>query len=161
MIVVSNTSPLINLAWIGCLNLLNDLFQRILIPQAVWDETVGVGQGRPGAPETAAAAWIERCQVKNTNLVLALRQDLDAGEAEAIALAVERSAALLIMDERLGRETVERFGIRPIGTIGVLVAVKRSGLIPHIRPHLDTLRSEAGFYIADTLYRHVLTDNAE
>lgn len=145
MIVVSNTSPLINLAWIGRLNLLNDLFQRILIPQAVWDETVGVGRGRPGAPETAAAVWIERRQVENTNLVLALRQDLDVGEAEAIALAVEQSADLLIMDERLGREVAERFGIRPIGTIGVLVAAKRSGLITHIKPHLDTLRGEAGF----------------
>lgn len=158
MIVVSNTTPLINLAWLGRFDLLHDLYQRVLIPDAVWEETVGKGKGRPGASEVVEATWIERLKVANSDLVLALRQDLDDGEAEAIALAVEQRAGLLIMDERLGRQTAEQFGIRYIGTIGMLISAKQKGSIAHVKPYLDALRRDAGFYVSDPLYRRILLD---
>lgn len=158
MIVVSNTTPLINFAWLGRFDLLHDLYQRIFIPDAVWEETVVKGRGRPGTSEVAETPWIERLKVTNSDLVIALRQDLDAGEAEAIALAVEQKAGLLIMDERLGRQTAEQFGIRCVGTIGVLISAKRKGSITHITPYLDALRRDAGFYISDSLYRRILVD---
>ncbi|MGC9397212.1 MAG: hypothetical protein ACP5J4_20395 [Anaerolineae bacterium] len=96
MTVVSNASPLINLAPIGQLALLPALYDKICIPEAVWQEVVVAGQGLPGAEVIATATWITRYTVTNSTLVAALRQDLDAGEAEAIALALELQAELLL-----------------------------------------------------------------
>jgi predicted nucleic acid-binding protein len=79
--------------------------------------------------------------------VQALQQELAAGEAEAIALALEIGADFLLMDEHLGRETAAHLGLRCVGLVGVLIAAKRNGLIQAIKPHLDTLRNIAGFRI--------------
>jgi hypothetical protein len=89
VIVVSDASALINLARIGELDLLRRLYSGLVIPQAVWREVVVEGAGQPGADEVDAASWIEAKEVTNEHLVRALRQDLDAGEAEAIVLALE------------------------------------------------------------------------
>jgi len=161
MTVVSNTSPLINLAWIGQLDLLRELYGKLLIPEAVWDEIVTQGIGQPGAEEVRTATWITINAVKNAHLVLALRQELDAGEAEAIALALESGAVLLLIDERIGRETARHFGLDYTGVIGVLIEAKRRGLIDSIKPYLDRLRDVAGFRIREALYNRVLQDEGE
>lgn len=96
MIVVSDASALINLARIGELGLLRQLYGEIVIPQAVWQEVVVEGAGQPGADAVGKASWIRAKEVTNEHLVRALRQDLDAGEAEAIALVLELKAHLLI-----------------------------------------------------------------
>jgi predicted nucleic acid-binding protein len=88
-----------------------------------------------------------------------LSQDLDLGEAEVIAL--EHPADIVIMDERLGRQTAAYFGLRCIGTIGILVAAKRQGAIPAIRPDLERLKYQQGFYISERLYDRVLADAGE
>lgn len=121
MKVVSNASPLINLARIGKLGLLRDLYEELTIPDAVWREVVLEGAGQPGADEIESAAWILRQAAGNRELVRALRQDLDAGEAEAIALSLEIGADLLLIDEHLGRDTARHLGLRYIGLIGALV----------------------------------------
>lgn len=159
--VVSDASALINLARIGELDLLRRLYGELLIPEAVWREVVVEGAGQPGAEEVGAASWIETRDVANENLVRALRQDLDAGEAEAIALALEVGADLLLMDERLGRETARYLGVRYVGLIGVLVVAKRSGVIDAIKSRLDRLREGAGFRVSDALYARVLRDEGE
>ena len=161
MNVVSNASPLINLARIGKLGLLRDLYGALVIPQAVWQETVVAGAGQPGADQIRDAAWIQTREVLNKPLVLALRRELDAGEAEAIALAVEIGADLLLMDERLGRETAHHLGVRQMGLIGVLIGAKRKGIIETIKPVLDALRDIAGFHVSDNLYQRVLHDQGE
>jgi len=119
------------------------------------------GEGQVGANEIKAASWIKTERVKNLELVKALRQELDAGEAEAIALALEAHAELLLMDERLGRDTARHLGLRFIGLIGVLVEAKRRRLIPTIKAELDALRDVAGFRIAQELYWRVLKDEKE
>ena len=83
MSIVSNASPLINLARIGKLDLLRHLYGELVIPEAVWREVVIEGEGQPGADEIKAATWIKRQLVTNRQLVQALRQELDVGEAEA------------------------------------------------------------------------------
>jgi predicted nucleic acid-binding protein len=93
--------------------------------------------------------------------VRALRQDLDAGEAEAIALAVETDAPLLIMDEQHGRARADHFEIPCVGVIGVFIEAKDSGHIQAVRPYLDALRESAGFHISDQLYHRVLRDEGE
>jgi uncharacterized protein len=161
MMVVSNSSALINLSRIGKLTLLRDLYTEVHIPEAVWQEAVVRGEGQAGANEIKMAPWIRTERVKNLGLVKALRQELDAGEAEAIALALEAQAELLLMDERLGRDTARHLGLRFIGLIGVLVEAKKRRLIPTIKAELDALRDVAGFRIAQELYRRVLEDEKE
>jgi len=119
------------------------------------------GADHPGAEAVSAASWIVRCAVTNRPLVHALRQELDGGEAEAIALAVEISDSLLLMDERLGRDTARHFGIRYTGVVGVLIEAKHKGYVQAIQPLLDALRDLAGFHISAALYRRVLQDEEE
>lgn len=148
MIVVSDASPLINLSVVGHLELLHQLYGSLKIPQAVSKEIIKADQSVP--------SWIEICPVSNKALVTALIVELDPGEAEAIALAVELSADLLLIDERIGRKMAARFGLRFTGILGVLVEAKNKGLIPAIKPIVDDLRFKAGFWVGESLYRRVL-----
>ncbi len=161
MSTVSNASPLISLARIGKLDLLRHLYGELTIPSAVWQEVVIEGVGQPGASDVEAAAWIKRRAVTNRELVRALQQELDAGEAEAIALALEIGAELLLMDERLGRETARHLGLRYTGLIGILIEAKRKDLVGAVKPQLDALRDVAGFRVSDALYTRVLQDEGE
>lgn len=156
MIVVSDTSVIINLAWLNQLDLLQTLYHEVTIPPAVWEEIVINGAGKPGSDEVQAATWIRVKKAKNSNLVHSLQQTLDRGEAEAIALAIELDAKLLLMDERLGRETAQSFDLPVIGLIGVLIEAKEQNLIPLLQPYLYRLRHVIGFHISTTLYEHVL-----
>lgn len=159
MRVVSNASPLINLARIGRLDLLCQLFDALIVPEAVWREVVIEGTGQAGAEEIAKAKWITTVRVDNTSLVTALRQELDAGEAEAIALALEQKADLLLMDERLGRETAHHLGLRYIGLIGSLVEARSRGIIASVIPLLDALRDQAGFRVSTALYARIVAED--
>lgn len=161
MIVVSNASPLINLARIGRLDLLERLYGRLVVPDAVWQEVVVDGDGQPGAAEIKAAGWIRVRTVEDRRLVLSVQRELDPGEAEAIALALEMDAALLLMDERLGRESARYLGVRCTGLVGLLVEAKRKGLIPAVKPLLARLRDIAGFRLSNALVLRVLQDEGE
>ncbi|MCD5417073.1 DUF3368 domain-containing protein [Candidatus Bipolaricaulota bacterium] len=161
MKIACNASPLINLARIGKLGLLRDLYEELIIPEAVRHEVVVEGAGQPGAEEVKAADWIKTQSVTNRDLKRALRQELDAGEAEAIVLALEIGADLLLMDERIGREVAGHLGIRYTGLIGILIEAKRKGRISAIKPHLDSLRNIAGFRVSNELYSRILQDEKE
>jgi hypothetical protein len=97
MIVVSNTSPLTNLAAIGQFALFHQLYGRLHIAEGVWEEMNARGQHWPCRDEVATADWVERHTVQNQALVTALRRDLDKGEAETIALALELGANLVLL----------------------------------------------------------------
>jgi predicted nucleic acid-binding protein len=147
MSVVSNSSPLIALAVIGSLDLLQALYGEIHIPEEVFTEVVIRGAGRPGASEVAGARWIVRHALVNRLVVAQLLDSgIDAGESEAIALATELSARLLILDERRGRSVARERNLLVTGTLGVLIAAKYSGLVPAIKPLLDGLLV-AGVYL--------------
>lgn len=161
MTVVSDASPLVSLARIETLSVLPALYPSVVLPEAVWEEVVVAGQGQPGANTIREASWVERRTVANRELVRALRQDLDPGEAEAIALAVEMESVLLLMDEKHGRETADHFDLSCVGTIGLLIEAKRNGHIRAVRPYLDALQERAGFRISDRLYRRVVRDEGE
>jgi predicted nucleic acid-binding protein len=156
MTIVSNTSPIINLAAIDQLTLLRTLFDHIVIPQAVYDEIVITGAGEPGAREVLEFDWISSYQVKNRPLVDSLGIELDAGEAEAIACAIELKADRLLIDEQRGRTIAQRLGLSVTGIIGVLIEAKRRGEASHVKPELDALIAKAGFWIDRALYEQVL-----
>jgi uncharacterized protein len=161
MNVVSNASPLINLSRIGRIDLLSSMYGTLVVPDAVWNEVVIEGHGLPGAEMIKSCSWIKKKEIQNVPLVLTLRQDLDAGEAEAITLALEMKADLLLMDERLGRDTAQHLGIRCLGLIGVLVEAKNRKLIDKVKPLIMALRDLAGFRVSQTLIDRVISDTNE
>ncbi len=156
MKVVSNTSPLTNLAAIGQFDLLRQLYGQLWLAPQVWEELNAGGIAWPGSAEVATAEWIHICEIRSQTLVAALRTDLDAGEAASIALAVEIEADLILLDEREGRRIAQRLEIPVIGVLGVLLGAKKETLISTLHPMLDTLRHTAGFYVSEAVYHHVL-----
>lgn len=161
MIVISNTSPLTNLAAIDRFDLLRTLFSQVYVPTGVVDELSAGGGEWPGAAETKNADWIQIKQVGNRSLVDALRLDLDGGEAETIALALELEADLVLLDEQAGRFAAQHFKLNVMGVVGLLVRAKSKGLISEVRPLLDALRWQAGFYLSEPVYRHALVLSGE
>lgn len=159
--IVSNTSPLMNLAIIGQLKLLRKIFPRIAVPEEVWKELTIDGRGKPGADEIMTADWIEILSVRNTELVTYLCKDLDIGESAAIALAVERKAKMILLDETDGRNIAEYYNLPKTGLIGILIRAKKRHLITEIRPFLDDLRTQANFWISQRLYERILSETNE
>jgi uncharacterized protein len=154
VIVVSDASPITNLAAIGQLDLLRQLYQRVVIPDAVYRELTTAGGVYPGAV-AQSLNWIETQPVSNRVLVIALRAELDEGEAEAIALAQALPADLVLIDEHFGRAVANRFGLRVIGILGVLIEAKNRDMIPEVKPLVDRLINN-GFRIGQDLYARVL-----
>jgi predicted nucleic acid-binding protein len=156
MIVVSDTSSLTNLAAIGQFDLLRRLFEQIAIPEGVWTELNAYGKRWPGSLEVESAVWIKRYAVKDQRLVTTLRRDLDHGEAESIALALELNSNLVLLDEKEGRHAAQRLGLSVMGVVGVLLLAHAKNEIDHVKPYLDALRQTAGFYLSESLYQAVL-----
>ena len=161
MIVVSNTSPITNLAAIGQLNLLQQLYQQIVIPQAVYQELTRYGETIPGAIEVQTLPWIQRQTVADRTLVTSLSYQLHEGESEAIALAIELNADWLLIDEQLGRKVASERGLRLAGIIGTLIEAKRRGFISAVKPYLDDLITRADFWVSQALYARVLQIEGE
>lgn len=158
-LVLSDSSTLIHLAAIGRLPLLREIYQKIAIPAAVWREVVEEGKRRAGAAEVEAArksGWIEVLLPTNEPLVHLLKRDLDEGEAEVLALAIERQADLVLLDETDARRVAERYGLRKTGVVGLLIRAKREGKIASLREELDKLQNQAGLWIAERLYLQAL-----
>ncbi len=126
MIFVSNTSPVTNLAAIGQLDLLKHLFGRVLIPEAVARELSAAPADTPAAPDLPNLEWIQISPVADRAWVRSLLEELHPGEAEAIVLACEKKAYLLI-DENRGRRKADSLGLRHLGVLGVLIRAKRGG----------------------------------
>lgn len=153
-VVVSNTTPLIALAWLKRLDLLPALFGNIHIPQAVYDEIVPNPEAI-GAAELQAVSWLIISPVKDTLAVSLLLDQLDAGESEAIVLARELQAGLLLMDERRGRRRAMQANLNVVGTLGILIQARRQNMTGLLRPQLDRLR-QLPFRMSEQLYQDVL-----
>ncbi len=161
MIVVSNTSPVLNLARIGRLELLHVLYQQVIIPSAVSEELVASKRDLAPAIDLASAPWLIVAPARDQNRVRRLREDLDPGEAEAIVLAIERRAHLLLVDERRARRKATAAGLTVTGLLGIVARAKRAGLIARAKPVLDELIQIARFWIAPELYAEVLKELGE
>lgn len=155
--IISNASPLIALSNIGQLELLKKLFQKISIPQAVYQEVVKEGKGRSGTVEVEKAIkqWMEIVEVKNLDKVNTLRAILDYGEAEVIVLAQEIKADLLLLDNKEPRLFAKHLGFNVIGTVGVLILAYKKGFLKDPVEKIFELR-EKGFYISDRLLKEII-----
>jgi len=156
VIVVSNSSPITNLAAVGQLAILHQLYETVFIPDAVYTELTTSDSAQPGGAEVQTLSWIQAKPVMDRALVTALQMDLDPGEAAAIALAVELKANLLLLDERRGRTVAARFGLRFVGLLGLLIEAKRKGCLAAVKPILEDLVMKAGFWVSQQLYTRVL-----
>ena len=156
MIVVSDTSPINNLAAINQLHLLQQLYEIVFIPEAVYRELTEPDFPVAGSIEVQTLDWIQTRTVTNRTVIEALADELDKGEAEAIALALELGADQVLIDERLGRRIAARLNLRYTGILGILVEAKNRRLISEVKPLLDALIDRAGFWVAAPLYSSVL-----
>lgn len=161
MIVVSDTSPIINLSIIGRLDLLHKLYGTIIIPISVYNEITVKGKSMPGSDEIKDSRYFKISKAKDRDLLISLENLLDIGEAEAIVLAIETKADLILIDETKGRELAEQFNLKSLGLLGVLVEAKNKRLIKKVKPLLDELITKAGFWIGKALYKKVLISAEE
>jgi len=143
------------------LDLLIDFYGKIIVPEAVWREIVIEGAGRKevqGIKNLRDKGFIEIVHLNDTPFLKLLRMDLDEGEAEAIAWAVDNNADLILLDESEARSVATYYNLKKTGVIGILIKAKISGKIPSLKKELDKLREIAGFWISDDLYRMVLEE---
>ncbi|MCI4624951.1 MAG: DUF3368 domain-containing protein [Candidatus Magnetoovum sp. WYHC-5] len=159
MKIVSDSSPIISFAKIKNIALLRQVLKKIIVPKAVYDEIVNQGYERFGAIEIEKADWIEIIKINNYSKINKLRAGLGLGERESIVLAEELEAILLIND-RLGRQEAENRGITCFGTLRVLKEAKKKGFIKKIKPLIDELMKQ-GLYLKDSVYLKFLKDIGE
>jgi hypothetical protein len=163
MRAVSNTSPLSNLASIGRLHLLRSQFTEVLIPQAVVRELSAHPDPQAlGLIQTAMREqWIKPAAVSDSPILKLLLLQLHRGEAEAIALASEMQADMVLIDEQEGRQLATQASLSVTGVLGVLLRAKHTGQITAIKPEIAALRSKARFFISASLEAKVLKATGE
>ena len=147
MVVVSNSSPIIALAEIAQLPLLAHLFESVLIPPAVAAEITPTVSTLP--------AWLRMVPLQEAVPADVIRPSLGHGEREALSLAAELDADWLILDDLAARRVARTLHLRVTGTLGVLLASKRRGFIPLVRPSLDRL-IEQSFFLSPQLYAELM-----
>ncbi len=143
MIVVSDTSAITTLLQIGKAGLLEELYQEVLIPEAVRSELLILHSSLPD--------FIQFFSVKDKNAVARLLKELDHGEAEAIVLAKEKNADILLMDELEGRAIAKREGVNFVGLLGVLVQAKFRGFIPSVNEVLCEIENGTTFFVSQQI----------
>ena len=138
MTVVCDSTPLIHLSAMGRLDLLAQVFGEVLIPEAVYREVVDQGVGLPGAREVAAASYLGVRPDPAPPAVLPGARRLGAGERACLALALELSASLVVMDDLLARRVAAALGLAVTGTVGILLSAARRQLV-ELEPAFDQL----------------------
>jgi uncharacterized protein len=147
--VVCDTGPLIALSLVDHLQLLQQLFGRVVVPRAVLDEVSAGGAERPGSQAILSADWFEILDGVKPDPLLAA--EVGAGEAAAIASAYEVDARFVLLDDRKARRIATgAYRLRVIGSAGLLVVAKRAGAIPAVLPLLDAMVA-GGYYLSRRL----------
>jgi predicted nucleic acid-binding protein len=158
-LIVSNTTPIINLAEIGRLDVLQGLFGKVVVPPAVVNELLAKRALFPNAAD--AATCFEVVHPEARLLARGFRSVAHAGEAECLALAMEHPGSFLILDDLQARALASANGIPFTGTLGCLVEAKARGIVDAVAPLIEKLRVSARFWISLELETQVLNDAGE
>lgn len=152
MILVADSSALIALSICNSLGLLDQLFQEVLVPTAVYDECI-----KPGKPEAKALEVYLKDKVCNVDMSYFVYLDAyaDAGESEAMVLYKQKSADKLLIDDKRGRKVAKINNINIIGSMGVLLSAKQNGLISEIKPLISQV-SNSRIHLDSSLIEMVL-----
>lgn len=153
MIVVSDSSPLIALASVDHLDLMQLLFDTVIIPASVRDEVMG--STAKIAVELSPFIRVEPVAAELP--VRFLKLNLHAGESEAIALALERGIQGVILDDKQAREIADELGLKVIGTLGLLILAKQKGLLSAMRPIMSQIIERVNFRIAPSVLNRALS----
>jgi predicted nucleic acid-binding protein len=148
-VVIADTTCFIILDKIGELELLKSVFGKIITTPVIVSE---FGQPLPD--------WVEIRAVQDIHLQESLQIDVDAGEASAIALAIELAPALLILHDLEARHLAKQLNLTHTGTLGIILRAKRTGHIKSVKPIIEKMKN-TNFSISDNLYRHVLMEANE
>ncbi len=159
MIVIADTTPLISLMKIGHLDLINQLFGEIQIPNAVFHELIYNTKFPDEIQQIKACPFIKTVIIKDVKSVELLKRStgLDTGESEAIILSDTIKNSLLLMDEAKGRQVAKQMGIQLMGTVGILLAAYKSQLLckEQILECINILKI-TGRHISDKLYKQLI-----
>lgn len=156
---ITNTSPLILLAKLDRLDLLRLGVDKVLVPSAVFKEIGAKGDVATKRVEAYRGVWLEECKVTRPELARLL-PDLGEGEVEVIVQAMQENIVDVCLDDQDARRIARRVGLQPIGTVGLLIAAKKRGLIPSLRAELDKLRA-FGFWASERLVEQALREAGE
>jgi hypothetical protein len=151
--VVSNTTPIISLLKIDKLHVLKELYGVIYLPLEVFNE-IEAGKNKDFYVDLSKFEWIKIQKIKNKKSLYYFL-DLDKGEAEAIVLATEIGADLIILDETLGRFHAKHAGLKVTGTLGILLKAKQLGFVSELKSLLLELRIK-GIWLSDRLIEEML-----
>ncbi|MBI4617522.1 MAG: DUF3368 domain-containing protein [Planctomycetes bacterium] len=157
MIVVSDASPLIVLDAIGQLTLLPELFGPVIVPSAVGEE-LARGRDRPIVPDDHVWMSVRSPRRPGGHGV---RPALGTGEREAIELALELQADLLLIDEAPGRREAERLRLTFTGVLGILGIAKQAGRIPSVRELIERIQRETSFRLSPGVIEQALEEAGE
>jgi predicted nucleic acid-binding protein len=149
--VFSNTTPFIALSSVGLLHVLPSIFGEIVVAPSVVDECSE--GGRILVPDLKSLSWI-KVQAVQSDMRLPVLFELDRGERDTLLLAALSPKALVIIDERLGRNMAEYMGLQVTGTLGVLAKARTLGLIPSFLQAAHGMR-EQGIYFQEGLVNRI------
>ncbi|MBQ9378078.1 MAG: DUF3368 domain-containing protein [Schwartzia sp.] len=147
---VVNSSPLIALSGLRRLDILQKLYGEVLIPDAVYREISAKQESVCRQSVDESRSWLRICPIENQLAKRFFKARLHDGEVEAMILAQERKADLLIMDDALAKKHAEYLGICVTGTLGVLIRARQTGIIEVLKPMICQLQ-ENHIYISDAL----------
>jgi len=154
MIVVADTGPIISLAVIDKLSILDSLFESVSIPEAVWEELLNYVE-----IFNIPQIYNYENNVKKVNSKYELEQLVDKGELEAILLSKEINADYLLIDDKKARTIAEEMSIACIGTIAVLIKAKSKGIIKELRELFIEMLNKKRYYSVDLLNKVLLANN--
>jgi len=159
--IVADSSPLISASRANRLYLVKKVYRALILPEAVYNEIVVQGKGKAGALEIKKAKnnWIQVMAVQNKKAVQSLQIKFGSGESEAIVLAEELEAMLLVDEGAVISEARKR-GIPITSTIMMLLEAKTKGFISNLKKELDKF-IKAGFRLDETLYQNILHQAGE
>jgi uncharacterized protein len=154
-VVVSDTSPIHCLHDLRLLEILPQLFGTVLVPPAVARELKAPAPGiAPVDPVLIPSLRVRAPE--DATVVQQLMKRLHAGEAEALALAVEVKPDVVLIDEKTGRAVAKELGLVPLGVLGTLVNAKRAGLISQVAPMMMRLKRELDFRVSAQVEQRIL-----
>ncbi|MGN6369783.1 MAG: DUF3368 domain-containing protein [Phycisphaerae bacterium] len=159
-IIISDTSPIRALNHLKMLSLVGQLYGELIIPPAVELELRTPARSFPAIDVASSGVAVVR-PVSAAFIAGVQKYQLDPGETEALALALELKADLLLIDEAAGRKVAALLGIQHVGVIGVLMEAKRRGVLPRVAPLTARLRRELRFHIHPDFEKKLLATIGE
>jgi predicted nucleic acid-binding protein len=144
---------------VNLLEVLHEPGVPVVVPDAVLTELGGLGPNDPAALAVGQSSWL---QVVPSPPIPASVQawTLDAGESAVLAVALEQPDSQAILDDLAARRCARALNVPLQGTLGLILVARQLGIIPAVRPVLDTLR-QSGMYVSDRLARQVLDQAGE